>query len=77
MQQRIARLGRVDGLIVAERVQDVLPVRVPVDKQLDVRAVAQLAGEPVQALVLGRVGGELVVVSEGVGVCGSAEGFCP
>lgn len=70
----LPQLGRVQRLLVAEGREDVLPVAVPVDEQLDAGAVAELAHELVEALVLGRVGGGLAFVGLGARVRGGAEG---
>ncbi|CAH0015905.1 unnamed protein product [Clonostachys rhizophaga] len=68
----LAELGRVEGLLVAEGGEDVLAVAVPVDEELDLGGVAELADEPVEPPVLGGVGGGFAAVGLGARVGGGA-----
>lgn len=66
----LAQLGCVQGLAVAVRAQDVLPVTVPVDEELYAGPGTQLPEEGVKALVLRGVGRRLATVGLGAGVGG-------
>ena len=69
----LAELRSVEGLLVTERREDVLAVRVPVNVQLDTGTVTQLTGKSVKASVLGAVGRLDTLVGLGAGVGGGTE----